>query len=70
MLKEYLSEATSLLAEAVLGAPVKAQALTCWWIGYCMGLCNLCGPGKRTRDQWVYCSNGQYYCLPYDCVYC
>lgn len=69
MLKGYLSEAASLFMEAVLGAPVKAQAQTCWWTGgWCVDPCNSCGAGKRAFREWICCSTGHCFCGP--TVYC
>lgn len=74
MLKEYLSEAVSLLTEAVLGKPIPAMAACgsgCTFSGqYCFGSCNVgCGAGKRRRDKYYDCHPG-FACCPYDCVYC
>lgn len=41
MLKEYLSEAVSLLAEAVLGSPTRVQA-TCYEYDYSNEPCTSC----------------------------
>ncbi len=70
MLKEYLSEAASLLAEAVLGAPVSAQA-ACWHAGWCIDPCNSCGAGKYAVRHWMCCTDMHCYCgsIAY-CNYC
>jgi hypothetical protein len=80
MLKEYLSEAVSLLAEAILGRPVKSQAASCrkkfgaplcdWGFN-----CGYCGTMKRQYQQecWLfnYCGQGWQWC-DYGCLcdYC
>lgn len=70
MLKEYLSEAVSLLTEAVLGKPVQARA-SCWQTGYdCVGLCNHCGVGKRQIGTEYCCAVGGCYCDWYTCDWC
>jgi len=53
MLKEYLSEAVSLLAEAALGSPVQAQAQTCFRILVCQ--CGCCGADKGLWDKYCCC---------------
>lgn len=67
MLKEYLSEAVSLLTEVVLGKPVPAQAM-CSSPVYCPGTCNDCGFGKGKFKQSCYVC-GQA-CVPYSCGWC
>jgi hypothetical protein len=71
MLREYLSEAVSLLTEAVLGAPVEAQA-ACWHTGAaCEDPCNSCGAEKRAFRYWDCCSSGHCYCGSiWFCEYC
>lgn len=61
MLKEYLSEAVSLLSEAVLGRPVSAGA--CWYEDKVVqGLCHGCGLEKRiyTLKRRLCCASGCY----------
>jgi len=74
MLKEYLSEAVSLLAEAVLGKPISASAAcadnpACHYLYTFHGLCGSCGVEKWTKTRvyncwgWpVHCSAGCTYC--------
>lgn len=71
MLKEYLLEATSLLAEAVLGAPVQARAGCPSWpfCGYILDNCGSCGAEKKKR-LWCYCNHLSICCTYVDCVYC
>jgi hypothetical protein len=57
MLKEYLSEAVSLLSEAVLGTSKYARAETCVarrWTEPCGDYCGECGPMKRKTREWCY----------------
>ena len=74
MLKEYLSEAVSLLTEAVFGAPVKAQAHEpgCWNTGYdCIYPCSdICGVEKRVIKDRYCCPDGHCYCKGGACHYC
>lgn len=49
MLKEYLSEAVSLLAEVVLGKPQKAHA---GCVAYAASGCQACGAEKRWWNVW------------------
>lgn len=71
MLKEYLSEAVSLLTEAVLGKPVRAQAgcgrppSEAKYEYYEMGC--TCGVDKRRRG---YCWTNPWCCSWVNCVYC
>ncbi len=62
MLKEYLSEAVSLLSEVVLGTPVKALALQCPGKTECCsawscGNCGSCGYDKRRCTRVCACCN-------------
>lgn len=66
MLKEYLLEGVSLLVEAVLGSPTKAQA-ACW---YEYDPCTSCGADKKTRYLCCPTSPIGYYCEQWGCVYC
>ena len=69
MLKEYLAEAVSLIAEAVLGKPRQAFA------GNCTGPlspaepgCNTCGADKKWWWAECYiCGSG---CAGYGCAWC
>jgi len=66
MLKEYLSEAASLLTEVVLGRPVPAKALQCNWGAKC-STCGACGQGKAKYYYWCYeCGT----CVPGGCGWC
>lgn len=49
MLKEYLSEALSLLANVALGKPHKVHA---GCVGYAASPCNACGVEKRWWNIW------------------
>jgi len=69
--KEMALDAVSLLAEAVLGAPVRARAGCPSWpfCGYGYGTCGSCGADKKRR-LWCYCSGTSVCCTWVDCVYC
>jgi hypothetical protein len=61
MLKEYLTEAVSLLAEAVLGHPTPAMASSCVaveWRDPCTQFCGGCGTMKRMTERWCRICNG------------
>jgi hypothetical protein len=72
MLKEYLLEAASLLAEAVFGTPVHAEA-SChpcgsfWQWG--ASNCGACGAEKRIYYRVYKCGNDFYWCADH-CDYC
>jgi len=69
--REMVQEATSLLVEAVLGAPVQARAGCPSWpfCGFAYGTCGSCGAEKRKR-LWKFCWD-PWYCYEWvDCVYC
>jgi hypothetical protein len=68
MLKEYLSEAVSLLTESMLGTPVPARAEICGSPVYCSGTCNQCGLGKGKFKRNCYVC-GQL-CVPGGCGWC
>lgn len=72
VLKEYVSEAVSLLTEAALGKPVSAGA-SCHpcgtFVGYGFGNCLSCGADKKRRYK-VYLCNGNYYWCLLDCISC
>jgi hypothetical protein len=60
MLKEYLAEAVSLLAEAVLGKPMRAQAI-CYEYSYSNEPCTdcwdpSCGTATPKRKYKIYCN--------------
>ena len=62
MLKEFLSEAVSLLTEAVLGKPTRAWALQCPGQTKCCsiwtyGNCGSCGYDKRRGARVCACCN-------------
>ncbi len=73
--KETTQDAVSLLAEAVLGSPVRARA-GCTGGGYiCFGPfydnCTSCGWEKKKRGYcWCYPNSEMGCCEWVDCVYC
>lgn len=67
MLKEYLSEAVSLLTEAILGKPRPVQAWECYWGASC-STCGACGFGKKKYRLICYvCGTA---CSPGGCNWC
>lgn len=72
MLRGYLSEAVSLLAEAVLGKPTPARAEECWFTGrICAEQCNSCGAEKRRWNREYCCTSGYCRCdYFFTCTYC
>jgi hypothetical protein len=75
--REIVQDTVSLLSEAVLGRPIKAQAVTCWVnLSEPCSLCGSCGADKRR--YWLYCYecdtcvSGCAWCLKPSCVcdYC
>lgn len=65
--KEVAHDAVSLLSEAVLGTPIKAQALNCIVdLGSPCSLCGSCGADKRR--YWIFCWQCNY--CSSDCRWC
>lgn len=74
MLKEYLSEAVSLLTDAVLGKPILTGA-SCHPCGTFIGYgydnsCFSCGVWDKRRRYAVYQCGGNYHWCLLDCVSC
>jgi hypothetical protein len=72
MLKEYILEAVSLLADVVLGPSTKALA-NChpcgsFW-GYGYSNCFACGADKKVRYKIYQCGQDYHWCYE-TCVYC
>ena len=70
MFSKYFSEVVSLLTEAVLGRPVRAQATCAYYLYIRLCQCGCCGADKSAWDVYCCQANGTCSRLGTQCRTC